>query len=325
MSKKVRKIGIFSRVQNKSVAKTLLSLIAFLERRGETVFLEKETARKLELNLPSLPFSEIPKAAELIIVVGGDGAFLGASRAVGLSGIPMVGINTGHLGFLTDIAPADFEGPLDKIMAGEYFLEQRFMLNTGILEDGVITQSSLALNETVIQGNLAAHMIDFSVFIDDNLMYTIKADGLIISTPTGSTAYSLSAGGPIVDPSLNVMVLVPMFPHSLNCRPFVFRGTSDVKIRFEIQDCTEDIIVSCDGQVAMKTSSAASILIRKSQESIQICHLKSYDFFNILRSKIGFGEPIRHPGVREEIPDKTSDEALEKDPESLPDPAEILI
>ena len=322
MSKPVRKIGIFSRIQNQSVAKTLRSLICFLREHGEDVYLEKETARKLGTTESALPFEKIPEVADLIVVVGGDGAFLGASRAVGLSGIPMVGINTGHLGFLTDIAPDNFREPLTKIMSGEYYLEQRFMLNTGILENGAITQSSLALNETVIQGNLAAHMIDFSVYIDDNLMYTIKADGLIISTPTGSTAYSLSAGGPIVDPSLNVIVLVPMFPHSLNCRPFVFRATSDVKIKFEIQDCTEDIIVSCDGQVAMKTSSSASILVRKSQESIQICHLKNYDFFNVLRSKIGFGEPIRHPEVREEIPENNvSDIAEEPEAElDMPEP-----
>ncbi len=296
MPKPVENVVLFSKIQNLSVAGTLRAISSFLECRGKKVWMESETACRMNEKEKAIDINDMKGNIDLIIVVGGDGAFLGASRAIGMAGVPMLGINTGHLGFLTDINPHSFARPLEKILNGEYILEQRFMLSASILEGDITTQSSLALNETVIQGSMAAHMIDFSVYVDDTFMYTMKADGLIISTPTGSTAYNLSAGGPIVEPSLNVIVLVPMFPHSLNCRPCVFRAESDIRICFEMpDDVQEDIVVSCDGQVVMNTKSTSSIVVRKNPENLQVCHPRTYDYFDVLRNKIGFGEPIRHP------------------------------
>jgi NAD+ kinase len=292
MQKKINTVIVHSRVSNENVASTLIDLISYLQELGITVLSEEYTAAKLNLKVPAVTFMEMSGKADLVIVVGGDGSMLGAAREIALSGIPVLGINRGHLGFLTDFKPSDIRASLKEFLDGNYFTEERFLLETEIHNNGKGKEKSLALNETVIHSVKTAHMMDFSIYVNDNFMYSQKADGLIVSTPTGSTAYNLSAGGPIIEPSLNVVSLVPMFPQSMNCRPFLVRADSKIKISFHSCRSPEAILVNCDGQVNMEATECSEIIITKSPKILTVCHPHSYDYFEVLRSKLGFATKI---------------------------------
>ena len=168
------------------------------------------------------------KMCDLAIVVGGDGSMLTAARALAKHGVPVVGINRGGLGFLTDIAPDELEQRLDDVFSGNYEVEQRFMLEGNICREGVSLNQGQALNDVVLSAGSSGRMIEFELYIDDHFVYSQRSNGLIISTPTGSTAYALSGGGPIMHPSLDALVLVPIFPHTLTGRPIVIDGNSKI-------------------------------------------------------------------------------------------------
>ncbi len=292
MAKQIKSVIVQSRLANDKHIHTVIEVIKFLQSIGVDVYCEEMTAAKLNLNIPAVTFMEMSQKADLAIVVGGDGSMLGASREIAMSGIPVIGINRGHLGFLTDLHPHDLTKDLQKVINGEYFFESRFLISTEVLRNNRITNRSLALNEAVIQGAKTAHMIDFSIYVNDAFMYSQKADGLIISTPTGSTAYNLSAGGPIVEPSLDVISLVPMFPHSMNCRPFLLKAESVIRISFAPRIEPENITVTCDGQIIMETTDTSQIVMRKSPHVLTICHPFSYDYFASLRAKLGFASKL---------------------------------
>ena len=200
--------------------------------------------------------------------------------------------NRGHLGFLTDINPHELRYKIIPVLNGEYTLEERFMLAVYVEEHGKQIGSGLALNEIVIHGDQTAHMMNFTIAVNDSVMYSQKADGFIISTPTGSTAYNLSAGGPIIEPSLDVICLVPMFPQSLNCRPLIFRADCNIAMTFNLTRNPENISVSCDGQVHIEARETSKVVIKKSPLILKICHPLSYDYFETLRSKLDFGAKI---------------------------------
>ncbi len=294
LQKQIKSVVLHARVVNESVIQTLKELITFLRECHVDVYCEEYTSASICPTLPAVTFYEMKNKADLVIVLGGDGSMLGASREIAVSGIPVLGINKGHLGFLTDLKPQNLKESLRSIIYGEYFFEERFLLNTEIYVDGKVTEKSLALNEAVIHSVKTAHMMDFSIFVDDKFMYSQKADGLIISTPTGSTAYNLSAGGPIIEPSLNIISLVPMFPQSMNCRPLLLRADSKIKVLFtsRFSNAPEAITVNCDGQVILDATEKCEIVISKSPESLKICHPYTYDYFETLRAKLGFATKI---------------------------------
>ena len=176
------------------------------------------------------PREHIGRDSDLVIVVGGDGSLLGAARSLAAQEVPVLGVNRGRLGFLTDISPQQLESQLEGVLAGRYVLESRFLLDVLVMRGEEVLARGDALNDVVLNSGVSARMIEFDLYIEEQFVYTQRSDGLIISTPTGSTAYSLSGGGPIMHPGLDALVLVPMFPHTLGSRPLVIHGNSSVRI-----------------------------------------------------------------------------------------------
>ena len=265
--KQIKSAVIVSKVYKRPVSGAIREIAKKLEDLGVEVFLEANTS--VGFNIPeikSLTRSQM-RDLDLIIVVGGDGSVLGAARTLVDLKVPVLGINRGHLGLLTDVNPDNLDESLKKVVEGKYTLENRTMIDVRVFrdsEDGVgeLIGQSLATNETVIHSGTMAHMMTFRVSIDGAYMYTLRGDGIIVNTPTGSTAYSLSAGGPIIEPNLDVLSLVPMFPQSLNCSPIIIPGKLEVKIDFDCPaDMAELIAINCDGQVTMRADTITSFLI----------------------------------------------------------------
>ena len=266
---------------------------------GVEVFLDPNTS--IGFNIPELKCVSRREMRELdlIIVVGGDGSVLGAARTLVDLKVPMLGVNRGHLGLLTDVSPSDLKENLTKIVSGRYTIEQRTVLDVRISredEDGAgeLIGQSIATNETVIHSGMMAHMMTFRVSIDGRYMYTLRGDGIIVNTPTGSTAYSLSAGGSIIEPHLDVLALVPMFPQSLNCSPIIIPGKSEVKIEFENTDREEAelIAINCDGQVTIRADNRCTVYIRQHRVPLTLIHPEGYDYYSLLRQKLGWGQGL---------------------------------
>ena len=224
--------------------------------------------------------SYIVKNADLVMAIGGDGTLLSCSRKFGKEGLPILGINLGNLGFLNDIAPSDLTNSLLEILEGAYLVDKRFFLKSTI--NGK-TQKEIALNEIVIHSGSIAQLIEYEVFVDDTFVYRQKADGLIISTQTGSTAYALSGNGPIIHPSVNAICLLPMFPHSLNTRPLIVH--EDVKIRVIPN---KKSFISYDSHITAKLSRGDEVLINKTDKELNLIHPLNHNFYNACRTKLGW-------------------------------------
>lgn len=296
--RKIRKAVIVSKVYHRPVGGAITEVASLLRRLGVEAYTDQSTAVGFNLDDIQILSRRGMKEADLIIVVGGDGSLLGASRSLVDLQVPVLGINRGHLGLLTDISPQDAEEALSLIVGGRYTTEKRMMLDVDVLrkdEDGAeeLIGSSLALNETVIHSGILAHMVVCRVSINGRYMYTLRSDGIIVGTPTGSTAYSLSAGGPIIVPHLDVLCLVPMFPQSLNCSPIILPGQSRVEIEFEIkEDMPEWVNVNCDGQVTIRADTRCVVRIRQHSLPLQLIHPAGYDYYSVLRRKLGWGQSL---------------------------------
>lgn len=227
---------------------------------------------------------------DLIIAIGGDGTMLSCSRLFGPRGIPILGINLGELGFLTDIAPDELTTKLIEVISGSHELDERFFLQTKIKGK---RKYSIALNEVVIHSGAIAKMIEYDLYIDNQFVLRQKADGLIISTPTGSTAYSLSGGGPIVHPNLEVISLIPMFPHSLSSSPFVISAESQIKISIVGKDISSQL--SLDSHDTISLEGESEIHIRKSASVLNLIHPLDHDFYDGCRNKLGWSSSIVKP------------------------------
>lgn len=235
--------------------------------------------------------TEIGELADIAIVVGGDGYMLGAARVLACYDIGVIGVNRGNLGFLTDLSPDTLIEPLEAILRGESRAEQRFIIEAEVYRHGKLKSSNSAVNEAVLHAGKVASMIEFEVYIDGIFMFSQRSDGLIISTPTGSTAYSMSAGGPILTPNLNALSLVPMFPHTLTSRPIVVDGDSEIKIILANENY-ENLQVSCDGHVILAVLPGDEVIIKKSDYTIRLIHPLDHNYFNVLRSKLSWGNKL---------------------------------
>ncbi|WP_132689165.1 NAD(+) kinase [Volucribacter psittacicida] len=280
-------IGLVGKPRNLSL-QLHRNLLQWLIDKGYEVIVEQEVGEKLNLNPTYIAsLEEIGQRAELAIVIGGDGNMLGNARVLSKYDISLIGINRGNLGFLTDIDPKQTYEQLQACLNGEYVVEERFLLEAYIEHNGEMINVGNAVNEVVLHPSQIARMIDFHVYIDDKFAFSQRSDGLIIATPTGSTAYSLSAGGPILNPQLNAISLVPMYPHTLSSRPLVIDGNSKISMRFA--DYNESgIELSCDSQVAVPFSSNDIVTVVKSPHKLRLLHLKNYNYYNVLRSKLGW-------------------------------------
>lgn len=286
-----RNIGLIGRMTNEATIKTVQQLIVFLEQQSRTIIIEEDTARALVADeYQKCNRLSLGESCDLVIVVGGDGCLLGAARDLAKSSVPVLGINRGRLGFLTDISPAEMEQKILEVLQGEYTQEYRFLLSVEIKRDGVVISEGSALNDVVLNTGDAIHMMEFGLEIEGQFVYNQRSDGLIVSTPTGSTAYALSGGGPIMHPNLDAVVLVPMHPHTLSSRPIVVAGGSEIKLTIQPQEIKP--VLSCDGQSSVKTETGDVVYIRKNPYKLNLIHPCGHDFYEACRSKLGWSSEL---------------------------------
>ncbi|MCV6606434.1 MAG: NAD(+) kinase, partial [Porticoccaceae bacterium] len=234
---------------------------------------------------------EFADCIDLAILVGGDGSMLSAARQMVDFDVPLLGINRGRLGFLNDIYPDEIGPRVREVLAGNYIESTRFLLETTTTRNGQPIGDGIALNDVVLHPGQSVRMMEFELYIDGHFVNSQRSDGLIVATPTGSTAYALSGGGPILNPDLDAIVLVPMNPHTLSSRPIVVPGNSEIEIR--VSDLNElHPFVTCDGQNHVETEPGDVIRIRKKAKQLRLIHPSDHNFYEICRSKLGWGSRV---------------------------------
>lgn len=268
-------IGIITKPNDSISEGKAEELSAFLEEQGVGVVFESE---------------QIEEQADLIIVVGGDGSLLNTARSFVDNNIPILGINLGHLGFLADVSVNNMAEIVAEILSGNFTKEERCLLSCQIEQDGKVLDQQLALNDVVVHRKETLKMIEFDVFIDGKFVNNQRADGLIVTTPTGSTAYALSSGGPIMHPGVNAIGLVSICPHTMSHRPLLVPGGSEVVIRVKKSD--EGATVSFDGQTSLEIAPGQDIRVRQHGSFIHLLHPQDYDYFEIIRSKLHWGAKL---------------------------------
>jgi len=293
VSKKFTNIALTGNYAETRVIETLRSLAAHLLERGITVFASAgEKLNGLPEAVTRVPSEQLANGADLIIAVGGDGSMLHAARIAVRAGKPLLGINRGRLGFLADVSPSEDFGPLDKVIAGQYESEKRMLLKAEVLSKDGLHDCGIALNDVVVKRQDTGRLLEFKSTVDDRYVNTHGGDGFIVATPTGSTAYALSCGGPIVAPGLDALVLAPICPHTLSDRPIVIPGTSITDIQLGDED-TDSAAVSCDGEVSGLIESGDRLRVAVADERVELIHPTGYDYYSILRSKLHWGRGNR--------------------------------
>jgi NAD+ kinase len=277
-----KRVILFARAHRatQEVIESFEAVVTFCRTHHIEVYLESETSRVFEYRLPVLEPDDINHKTDIIVVVGGDGSLLSAAALAVDSNIPVVGVNRGQLGFLTDIAPSQVETHLIAVLKGQYIEEHRFFLDISIQDaDGKEYFQGSALNDMVLTRGNAAYLLEFDVYINQELVSYYRADGLIVATPTGSTAYALSAGGPIMHPHLQAFLLVPMCAHRLSSRPLVV--DSGVTMEVHISPSNADTLaVSCDGHAFQSVKPGDRIVIQKKTQTLRLLHPKDYHYYN---------------------------------------------
>lgn len=279
--------GIIVKLGDEGAAQTLHDVIAALEAQSIDALIE-ESAQPLSEEMKAVTMSEIGERCDLAIVIGGDGTLLHAARALVDYHVPIVGINRGRLGFLVDVPPNDGMEQLTQILNGEHHAEQRIILETRILRDGECINTSYSFNDTVVRVKDVLQIMDFDIIIDDVLVTHQRADGLIMATPSGSTAYSLSNGGPIVGPTIDAVILQPICPHTLTSRPLMVDASSVVRVHIWDDNVMEAQVV-CDGQVYMAATLGDMVETRVKSQRVTLLHPTTYDYHRILREKLNWG------------------------------------
>lgn len=286
------RIGLVGRSGHAGVVDTLQRLEKVLQALGVQVVIDETSTGLLpKSRFQVVPRDELAAHCDLVIVVGGDGSMLGAAQTMAAHNVPVLGINRGRLGFLTDILPEEIDTRIAQILAGDYYEEARFLIECELIREGNVVSSGSALNDVVLHPGTAARMIEFELFINDQFVNSQQSDGLIVATPTGSTAYSLSAGGPIMHPSLNALVLVPMYPHSLSSRPLVIDANSTVRIVIGKQ---RSIVpqISCDGATSFSAVPGDAVIVRKKASPLRLIHPLDHNYYETCRSKLGWGNRL---------------------------------
>ncbi len=291
-SEAFRKIGLVGKPGSRAAQESIDTLCRLIDGLGLEAYLPES---KL-FDFPSgdakkIPFEDIGDASDLVIVVGGDGSMLKTARDLIDCRVPLLGINRGHLGFLTDIRPTEVETRVPPILAGQYSLENRFLLHAEVYRDDKSIGASNAVNDVVLYPGEIARMIEFELYMDRQFVYSQRSDGLIVSTPTGSTAYSLSGGGPILAPQTDTIVLVPMFPHTLTSRPIAVNKQVVIDIVIAKSN-SHSPQLSCDGQVIISLRPGDRIQIKQYPIEMRLVHPLDYDYFEVLRSKLGWGQKL---------------------------------
>ena len=278
-----KKVALIGKYKSVDIAKSMQAVVDFLRERKIDVVMEDQTCAQLNLSdIESGPLGGIVKDSDLVIVLGGDGTMLGVAGVVAEANrAPLLGINQGRLGFLTDISVETMLDSLNAVISGEFEIDERLMLKVGLEERA--NRTIYALNDISVSKGQSGSLMEMEVTIDSKLAYRLRADGLIVATPTGSTAYALSAGGPILDPSLSAISLVPVSPHTLSNRPIVIPGESSVEITL-----TEgiDARMHVDSHTHLDIGTGARILISRAENPLRLIHPQGHDHFRTLREKL---------------------------------------
>ncbi len=286
MAFQFKNVVIIARKSTPGAAKTLSVLIKHLQTKAINVFLEHDTATILpSCKVPIIERNKLKDHCDLIVVVGGDGSLLSAARIAARQKLPIIGINLGNLGFLTDITSKNID-QIDEILTGNFHEERRFLLQAKMENQNKPITQNLALNDIVLLSYTTGHIIELAIYVNQKFLCNYRADGLIIATPTGSTAHALSSGGPILYPTLENIVLVPMLSHNLSSRPIVLSSNSKIKIVFNKSNST-DLIILCDGQNQTMLQGGV-IKISKAKEKLRLLHPKDYSYFEVLRTKLNW-------------------------------------
>jgi NAD+ kinase len=278
-------VFLIGRHEQNIVKETLSQLHSFLTRLNIAVSVEEKTADFIK-NATLANAENLPKTVDLIIVVGGDGSLLHAAQTAQQYDIPIIGVYRGHLGFLTDLPP-DNTDALQRILQGEYMEQPRHLLNSTFTDTNGETHQELALNDAVLLPGDAIHMMTFDTRINQQLVYEHRANGLIVATPTGSTAYSLSAGGPILHPTLDAIILVPMYPHTLASRPLVIKNDSHIEIEIKNENNFPPYL-TCDGRTKTALKLGSILSIKTHPKPLKLIHPTDYHFYNRLHEKLGW-------------------------------------
>lgn len=282
-----RTAGIVVKIHDNSVANTLQEVIELLHSLSITVVLDKSTEGLVDAG-PTANLMAADVDCDVVIVIGGDGTLLHAARNLVDKNTPLIGVNRGRLGFLVDVPPGNGYQTLQAILDGVYQEEDRFLLDIRVLRDGKAQATSSAFNDVVIRVKDMLQIMDYDILIDDQLVTHQRADGLVVATPSGSTAYSLSNGGPIVGPSIEALVLQPICPHTLTSRPLMVDANSAIRVHIW-DDEIHSAQVICDGQVYMNAGLGDMIEIKVKSERIKLLHPENYDYHKILREKLNWG------------------------------------
>jgi NAD+ kinase len=282
----IRKIGIIFKRQDTRVRGIAQDIVPWLQSRGVEVFLDQSMADQCPVSANFVSPDDLPRNVELVSVFGGDGTLLYATRLIGAKGIPLLGINMGSLGFITEVRLEEMHAAFEGLLAGQYRLEERVLLNVEVVRNGCVIAQYQALNDAVINKGALARIIDLEVSVNSEPVLYTRADGLIIASPTGSTAYSLAAGGPILYPTLDAFIIAPICPHALANRPLV------IPDRHVIGVCLKhgaDVMLTVDGQVGMSLLQQDSLNIGRAKSPLQLALPFGSTFFRLLREKLRWG------------------------------------
>jgi len=285
-------VGLIGKTDHEGSRVSLNALVTELKQRNCKILVEGRIKEELDdRSLEVCDLDVIGERAELAIVVGGDGYMLGAARTLAKYDVDVVGVNRGNLGFLTDINPEDISRQIAQIFAGNVYREARFLLEASVFRNDEHQDTNAAVNEIVLHHGKVAHMMEFELYIDGQFVFSQRSDGLIIATPTGSTAYSLSGGGPILMPQLDALTLVPMFPHTLSSRPIVVDANSEITLKVSGVN-TDNLQVSCDSHIVISLVPGDEVRIRKNPDKLNLVHPTDYNYFNVLRTKLNWGSKL---------------------------------
>jgi NAD+ kinase len=283
-----RNIGIISRPRRSNLAEVVPPLLSWLEERGIHVVYDQETATSLTEPSEGRSREQVAAASDLLLVLGGDGTLLAAARVAAPRGIPILPINMGSLGFLTSFMLEELYPALEDILAGRLTISERIMLHAELQRGDKILDKQTVLNEVVINKGALARMIELELSIDKDFVCRYRADGLIVASPTGSTAYSLSAGGPIVHPSVESFIITPICPHTLSDRPVVVGDTSIIEVKLSAG--TESVFLTLDGQKGIPLQATDRVRISRGQQRLKLIQTPNKSYFEILRNKLKWGE-----------------------------------
>ena len=283
----MKRIGIFAKRHHQDAVKLAVDVVTWFRERDIEVFVDQPLAADMT-GVKGYPGRSIPALVDLIVVLGGDGTLLSVARLVGELRTPILGVNLGSLGFLTEITRDELFPVLEQIASGDFNVSERMRLDAFIRRSGELVGRYRVLNDIVINKGALARIIDMEAWVDDSYLTTFKADGLIVATPTGTTAYNLAAGGPIIYPGLHCLVISPICPHTLTNRPIIVSDEALIKIEVKFQD--EDVVFTADGQEGMPLLGGDVVELRKSRYATLLVKSPSKDYFEVLRTKLRWGE-----------------------------------